>query len=274
MAVAVAGMLVGSFWFRSLLVLLLLAISTDLVNRSHVTYKTTWRIKLPLFFLILIGAGYVEWLLYQQQIRISVIFKEPNTLSAFRKKRLAVALSGTHDYLSGLGIPVSSEMPPILITPLSGGMVDAYHSTYQTMLDVGEKSPAYVYTSLYSMWVMDRYLQTGTRASAPRMIAMANFGSYFNCSYWQGTPGCKAGTEYGVGGALWEIHETYGQTFADNVVARAARSMHDTPQMTPDEPEVFFRRCLLAGAASVSDPSRVREIGLILDRYGLAESAK
>jgi hypothetical protein len=180
---------------------------------------------------------------------IQLTFKSSPLFTSKTKQRITRNLTLFRDYLVQLEIPVPIEFPPIGtrepedkddVTAIQGVNPTGAAYTGEIILTDSIASDPFQITSAYSSYTIQQLLLAkpvgnstnleGKSAVKPTdvfqfIFAINGFADYLNMSFWNRSPENPTA----LLGGLWEVRQTFGKEFADQMVRYTLRATRDNP---------------------------------------------
>lgn len=195
---------------------------------------------------------------YNKEINLNLAFREPANISVFRKQLIRYDIAKFRDFISGLQISVSAEVPPIAIRPdfqanEIGSSTPPNLPNYRFELLIGTTAifDRRAVTNMYGHYVFDQMI---SKAAAGTVIPirfyiygnnLGGIAEYFNSSFWN--------RKYAImfsplEGYLWDIREHLGASFTDKLAAATVKAMLDSPGEVMDADwTIYSVRSLMIG---------------------------
>ena len=203
-----------------------------------------WSAFRRVFVLVISGLGYC-WFLsypilkqYQKEINIKLSFKDSPQMTWWREQVITYDLYRMQTYLSGLGIPVPSSLPPISVG--TGALANETGSSTPPNLPVNRGSLMIGSSKLndrksmtqeYTSYVVQQQ-STNVLGVFPNfvdgipLLMMGNgLAGYFNASYWKEKPPMF----FPSGDILWSVRSSLGEPFADKLAGASLQVLNENP---------------------------------------------
>jgi hypothetical protein len=168
---------------------------------------------------------------YKRETSIAITFKYSDSVTWWSRQRIIRNIAKFKEYLTGLGISVPDELPPISIGGRSGGIY--LPQTYRGEMDIDESrindpleatgvfSDYIILLQYQKVFYQDNSVGYSKNPLAPAFYV---FAEYYNFSFWNKRPNEVKNPWIMI---LWKIRESTGKKFTDSLVAAAIKESDD-----------------------------------------------
>jgi hypothetical protein len=164
---------------------------------------------------------------YAKEMNVNVIFKDSPSLPWWRKLVIIHDISNMQEYLSSLGIPKPSYLPPVSVEDNveCGQTTPPDVPKYRSTITLGRDR--YSVTWCYADFVVGQLILTKDPPRIPRLMAsQLFFPRYFAATFWNKKP-------TGAPLLFWNIREKLGNATGDKLIATTLVVISDDSTFCP-----------------------------------------